>query len=111
MNNAVARMSDVTRIINDTNETHQLARDPVNGAQSEVLMLFSAENGFKRILEAGNDQLILAAARRGVIVTLLAPMNESRRMKQKNLKNRMRIYQLEVLSHTLHLSVGHLRLS
>lgn len=40
-------------------------------------MLFSAENGFKRILEAGNDQLILAAARRGVIVSLLAPMNKS----------------------------------
>jgi hypothetical protein len=48
----------------------------VNGAQSEILMLFSAENGFRRILEAGNDQFILEAASRGVIVTVLAPMNE-----------------------------------
>ena len=48
----------------------------MNGAQSEILMLFSAENGFRRILEAGNDQFILEAASRGVIVTVLAPMNE-----------------------------------
>jgi hypothetical protein len=43
-------MSVITRIINDTNETHQLARDLVNGARSEILILFSAANGFKRIL-------------------------------------------------------------
>ena len=70
-------MSELTRIINDTNEAHQLARDLVNGAQSEILMLFSAENGFKRILVAGNDQLLLGAARRGVSVTVLAHMNET----------------------------------
>ena len=52
-------MSDVTRIINDTSETHQLARNLVKDAQSEILMLFSAENGFRRILEAGNDQFLL----------------------------------------------------
>jgi hypothetical protein len=70
-------MSELTRIINDTNEAHQLARDLVNGAQSEILMLFSAENGFRRILVAGNDQLLLEAARRGVSVIVLAHMNES----------------------------------
>lgn len=43
MNNAVARMSDVTRIINDTNETHQLARDLVNGAQRNSYTLFCWE--------------------------------------------------------------------
>ena len=69
-------MSDVTRIINDTSETHQLARNLVKDAQSEILMLFSAENGFRRILEAGNDQFLLEAASRDVIVTVLAPMNE-----------------------------------
>jgi len=69
-------MSGLTRVINDTTETHQLARDLVNGAQSEILMLFSAENGFRRILEAGNGQFILEAARRGVIVTVLAPMDQ-----------------------------------
>jgi hypothetical protein len=70
-------MSELTRIINDTNEAHQLARDLVNGAQSEILMFFSAENGFRRILVAGNDQLLLEAAQRGVSVTVLAHMNES----------------------------------
>lgn len=70
-------MSELTRIINDTNEAHQLARDLVNGAQDEILMFFSAENGFRRILVAGNDQLLLEAARRGVSVTVLAHMNES----------------------------------
>jgi hypothetical protein len=70
-------MSESTRIIYDTNETHQLARDLVKGAQSEILMLFSADNGFKRILVAGNDQLLLEAARRGVTVIVLAHMNES----------------------------------
>ncbi len=40
-------------------------------------MLVSAWNGIERILEAGNDGFILQAARRGIIVTVLAPMNES----------------------------------
>ncbi len=70
-------MSEVTRIINDTNEAYQLAQNLVNGAQSEILMLFSAENGFRRILVAGNDQQLLEAALRGVSVIVLAHMDES----------------------------------
>jgi hypothetical protein len=70
-------MSESTRIIKDAYEAHQLARHLVNGAKSEILMLFSAENGFRRILVAENDQLLLEAARRGVSVTVLAYMNES----------------------------------
>jgi two-component system sensor histidine kinase VicK len=79
-------MSVIARIINDTNETHQLARDLVNGARSEILILFSAANGFKRILKAGNDQLLLAAAHRGVIVTILVPMDESMKNEAEKLE-------------------------
>jgi len=49
-------------------------------------MLFSAENGFKRILKAGNDQFLLEAARRGVTVTVLAHMNESLKKEAKKLE-------------------------
>ena len=79
--------SEVTRIVNNTTETHKLARDLVIGAQSEILMLFSAENGFRRILVAGNDQLLLEAARRGVSVTVLAHMNESLKKVAEKLDN------------------------
>jgi hypothetical protein len=51
----------VTGIIEDATEIHQLARNLVNGTWSEIVMLFSAENRFKIILEVGNDQLILEA--------------------------------------------------
>ena len=104
-------MSDVTRIINDTSETHQLARDLVKDAQSEILLLFSAENGFRRTLEAGNGQFLLEAATRGVIVTVLAPIMNLSRMKQESSKHRMGIYRLEVLNRTIRLTVVHLRLS
>jgi two-component system sensor histidine kinase VicK len=69
-------LSGVTRIINDTYETHQLARKLIEEAQKEILVLFSSVNGFKRQFEAKNDQLVLEAARRGVKVTVLAPLNE-----------------------------------
>ena len=104
-------MSDVTRIINDTSETHQLARDLVKDAQSEILLLFSAENGFRRTLEAGNGQFLLEAATRGVIVTVLAPMNEFIKNEARSSKHRMGIYRLEVLNRTIRLTVVHLRLS
>lgn len=50
-------------------------------------MLFSAENGFKNI-GGRNDQLILEAAHHGVVVTLLAPMDQFVKKVQKNLKTR-----------------------
>jgi len=79
-------MFEETRIIYDTGETHQLARDLIKEAQSEVLVLFSSENSFKRQFKAKNDQLVLEAARRGIIVTVLAPMDESMRNEAEKLE-------------------------
>ncbi len=78
MNDTAAKnkVSGMTRIIDNTYETHRLARELIEKAQNEILVLFSSVNGFKRQFEAKNDQLVLEAALRGVNVTALAPMNE-----------------------------------
>lgn len=79
-------MSDVTRIINDTYETHWLARELIEKAQSEILILFSTENAFKRQFKVKNDHLILEAANRGVNVTVVAPINESLKKEAEKLE-------------------------
>jgi len=81
-------MSEETRIINDTNEIHKLARDLIEKAQSEILVLFSSNNSFKRQFKAYNDQLVLEAARRGVIVIVLAPMVESMKKEAEKLEKK-----------------------
>jgi hypothetical protein len=79
-------VSDVTRIINDTYETHRLARELIEEAQNEILVLFSSVNGFKRQFEVKNDQLVLEAASRGVSVTVVTPMNESMKNQAEKLE-------------------------
>lgn len=68
-------MSEVTRIISDPHETHLLALKLIEEAQNEILVLFSTENGIRRQFEAKNDQYVLEAAHRGVIVIVLSPMD------------------------------------
>jgi hypothetical protein len=80
-------VSDVTRIIDDTYETHRLARELIEEAQNEILVLFSSVNAFKRQFDAKNDQLVIEAARRGVNVTVLTPMNEFMKNQAEKLEN------------------------
>jgi two-component system, OmpR family, sensor histidine kinase VicK len=83
---SITDKSEVTRIIYDTYEAHQLARDLVNGAQSEILILFSTENACKRQFRVKNDQLVIEAANRGVYVTVVAPINESLKKEAERLE-------------------------
>ena len=69
-------MLEETRIIANPHETHMLALKLIGEAQNEILVLFSTENGIRRQFEARNEQFVLEAARRGVVVTVLSPMDE-----------------------------------
>jgi sugar-specific transcriptional regulator TrmB len=68
-------MSEVTRIITNPHEARRLALKLIEEAQDEILVLFSSENSIRRQFEAKNDQYVLEAARRGVVVTVVSPMD------------------------------------
>jgi two-component system sensor histidine kinase VicK len=71
-------LPEVIEIIRDRVKGLQLAQELIRSSQEEIIAILSSANAFMRQIKAGNDQIILEAAKhRNVSVTILTPMDKN----------------------------------
>ena len=91
-----------SEILYEGASTQELAVGLIRSSEKEILVVFSTSNAFLRQVKTGGAEIILEAASRNVVTTILTPMNENARIVAQQLENQnknIRVQEIEPSSH------------
>lgn len=95
-------LPETIEILYDGTSTQELAMDLVRSSEKEILVVFSTSNAFLRQVKTGVAEIVLEAASRNVVTTILTAMNENARIVAQQLENQnknIRVREIEPSSH------------
>jgi hypothetical protein len=95
-------LPDTIEILYDGGEALKLAHKLIRSSEKEILVVLSSTNVFLRQVRAGSVDIVLEAAARNVVTTVLTPMDENVKILVQQLENQsknIRVREIEPSSH------------